>query len=58
MEGEKRLLAVKTIIVAIRVYFGEHIYEFKGELFTQLVGGLIGVKLTGKVASIIMDRWA
>ena len=52
------MLTAKTIMVAIRVCFNEQIYEFKGELFRQVLGGAISMRLTGEVARVIMDRWA
>ena len=45
-------------MIGIETSFGEHIYEFNGELYKQMEGGAIGVRLTGEVAKIIMDRWA
>ena len=45
-------------MIGIETSFSEHIYEFKGELYKQQEGGAIGVRLTGEVAKVIMDRWA
>ena len=45
-------------MIGIETSFGEHVYEFNWELYKQLEGGAIGVRLTGEVAKIIMDRWA
>ena len=33
-------------------------YSFAGKLFRQLVGGGIGLRLTGVVAKLRMTRWA
>ena len=52
---EGMVLVAKVIMVAIETFFGEHIYEFGGELYKQLEGGAIGVRLTGEVAKLIMD---
>ena len=57
-DREGKVLVAKVIMVAIETSFGEHIYEFGGELYKQLEGGAIGVRLTGEVAKLIMDRWA
>ena len=55
-DREGKILVAKVIMVAIETSFGEHIYEFGGELYKQLEGGAIGVRLTGEVAKLIMDR--
>ena len=56
-EEGKRIIA-KVLEVAIKTTFKNHIYSFKNELFKQEKGGAIGLRLTGVVARILMDRWA
>ena len=55
---EGKVLVAKAIMIGIETSFGEHIYEFNGDLYKQLKGGAIGVRLTGEVARVIMGRWA
>ena len=55
---EGKVLVAKAIMIGIETSFSEHIYEFNGDLYKQLEGGAIGVRLTGEVARVIMDRWA
>ena len=55
---EESAIVSKVIIVEIETSFSNHIYELMGNLYLQLAGGAIGVRLTGEVARIIMDRWA
>ena len=45
-------------MIGVETSFGEHIYEFMDDLYKQLEGGAIGVRLIGEVAKVIMDRWA
>ena len=35
-----------------------HVYSFDGKVYKQTSGGAIGLRLTGVVARICMDRWA
>ena len=37
---------------------GNHIYMFDGQAYLQTKGGAIGLRLTGLVARVVMDRWA
>ena len=38
--------------------FLNHIYALKNEMYQQMAGGAIGLRLTGVVARILMNRWA
>ena len=57
-ENEKISVLAKVFEVGIRTTFLNHIYMFKNELYHQQAGGAIGLRLTGVVARILMDRWA
>ena len=55
---ERRAVLAKTIEVAIRETFKNHCYRFDGQLYRQTKGGAIGLRLTGIVCRLVMDRWA
>ena len=55
---ERRKLMGKVLEVAIKATFKNHIYLYRNELYRQKAGGAIGLRLTGIVARIVMDRWA
>ena len=55
--GKRKVLG-KVLEVALRAPFKNHIYTYKNELFRQKRGGAIGLRLTGIVARIVMDRWS
>ena len=57
-QEEERVLTAKAIMMALEASFSNHIYEFQGELYLQLEGATIGVRLTGEVARLVMDSWA
>ena len=57
-DTQKRLLLSRVVKTAVKVIFANHIYQFAGVLFIQLVGGPIGLRLTSIVARIVMDRWS
>ena len=57
-DTQKRLLLSRVVKTAVNVIFANHIYQFAGVLFIQLVGGPIGLRLTSIVARIVMDRWS
>ena len=44
--------------VAIRNIFANHVYKFGGRFYRQVKGGPIGLRLTGTVARLVMDKWA
>ena len=54
---EKRILA-KTLEIGVKQIMKNHLYQFNGITYRQGKGGAIGLRLTGTVARIIMDRWA
>ena len=55
---EKRRIIAKVLETAIRTTFKNHIYAFKNRTYQQVSGGVIGLRLTGVVARILMDEWA
>ena len=55
--NQRRVLG-KVIEVAVRTTFKNHIYMYRNYLYQQLKGGAIGLRLTGIVARIVMDRWS
>ena len=55
---EKKVLLAACLGVAVHECFRSHTYMFAGEIFRQLVGGGIGLRLTGVVAKMRMTRWA
>ena len=55
--GERRAIIAKVIEIAIRETFRNHVYRFDGQLFRQTKGGAIGLRLTGIVCRLVMDRW-
>ena len=57
-EEDKRLIVGKVVKIAIMNAFCNHIYQFAGQSFRQLLGGPIGLYLTSLVARIVMDEWA
>ena len=57
-QEEKDLIVSKVIQIGIETCMGNHVYCFKGELYRQAEGGAIGVRLTGEVSRVVMDRWA
>ena len=44
--------------MAVRTTFANHIYMYGNKLYKQMVGGPLGLRLTGVVAHIVMDHWA
>ena len=57
-EDQKRKLFGKVLEVMVATTFSNHIYVYRNDLFRQARGGAIGLRLTGVVARIVMDRWA
>ena len=55
---DKRKMIGKVLERAIIAVMGFHCYTFGGKYYKQGKGGAIGLRLTGIVARIIMDRWA
>ena len=58
MEVQKSELMGKVLEICIREIMGNHMYIFDGQAYLQTEGGAIGLRLTGLVARVIMDRWA
>ena len=44
--------------IAICSMFSNHVYRYGGRIYKQTKGGPIGLRLTGVVARVVMDRWA
>ena len=57
-EIEKKKLVALAIKLGVIEIMGNHMYEFGGKTFVQTDGGSIGLRMTGSVARIVMDRWA
>ena len=54
---QKKLIISKVCKVATLNIFANHMYQFGGVTFCQLVGAPIGLRLTSIVARIVMDQW-
>ena len=54
--GKKTVMA-KVIELAIMAVMNNHYYQFGGRYLKQGTGGAIGLRLTGLVCRIVMDRW-
>ena len=55
---EKKKMIGKVIEEAIKVTFSNHTYTYRNEFYKQIKGGAIGLRLTGVVARLVMDKWA
>ena len=55
---ERKKMVGKMLEVAIKATFKNHVYLYRNPLFRQAKGGVIGLRLTGVVARIVMDRWS
>ena len=53
---KKRLLGC-ILQQMIKVIFTTHIYEFDGQLYLQLAGGPMGLRSSGPLSRIFMDKW-
>ena len=56
-DHQRRVLLSEAVRVAVKVVFGNHVYQFCGVLYQQSEGGPIGLRLTSVVAQVVMDRW-
>ena len=56
-DTQKRQLLAKAVKIAVKVVFGNHVYQLCGVLYLQLAGGPIGLRLTSIVARVVMDKW-
>ena len=54
---QRRLLLSMVMLVAVRIIFFHHQYQFAGTTYRQSTGAPIGLRLTSIVARIIMDQW-
>ena len=57
-EDQERLLVGVVAEIAIIVLFNNFSYKFGGKFFHQQSGGPIGVRATGAIAQLVMERWA
>ena len=57
-DAERRLIVAKVLESACGIVMKNHVYTFGGRKYKQIKGGAIGLRLTGVVARIRMDRWA
>ena len=57
-EKQKSELMGKVLEICVREIMGNHVYMFDGQAYLQTEGGAIGLRLTGLVARVVMDRWA
>ena len=46
----------KVIEILIKVVMRNHSYKFKNKTYKQRKGGAIGLRITGSVCRIVMDR--
>ena len=56
-ETEERRLLAKVIEILVRTTFKHHVYQFEGHFYIQRRGGSIGLRLTGVVATLVMNYW-
>ena len=53
---ERKYTLGKVLEILVSTIFAKHIYLYKNELYKQLKGGAIGLRPTGIVARIVIDR--
>ena len=41
----------------MKIGFGTHFFEWEGNLYRQVSGGPIGLRVSGVVGQILMDQW-
>ena len=56
-EAEERGLLAKVVEILVRTTFKHHLYQFEGQFYIQGKGGSIGLRLTGVVATLVMNFW-
>ena len=56
-EETVRKLMGKVIEIAIVEIMENHCFQFNNKFYKQGKGGAIGLRLTGVIARVIMDRW-
>ena len=57
-DNQRRFILSKVIKIAVLRVFQNHVYSFNGQVYLQLAGGPIGLRLTSMVARVVMDTWA
>ena len=55
---ERKKMVGRILEEAVKVTFRNHVYTYSNKLYIQRKGGAIGLRLTGVIARIVMDRWA
>ena len=55
-DKQKAELMGKVLEICIREIMKNHIFIFDGQAYLQTEGGVIGLRLTGIVARVVMDR--
>ena len=55
---QKRILLATAVRLLTILIFSNHMYQFGGVNYRQLIGGPIGLRLTSVVARVVMDRWS
>ena len=56
-EEEKLVIMAKVTEIMVQSVFRTHHYKFNGKVYKQQAGGPIGLKDTGYVARLTMDKW-
>ncbi len=56
-KATKRKILAKVIEIVIREIMKNHIYKFANKIYKQRNGGRIGLRATGVVAQIVVNRW-
>ena len=57
-ELEKRKIIAKVIELSILVINRNHVYTFENKTYSQRKGGATGLRMTGILARIHMDKWS
>ena len=56
-EVDKKTLTAMVMKTAVMQIMSNHVFEFGGRTYLQSDGGSIGLRLTGAVCRVVMDRW-
>ena len=56
-EHKRKLLSIVVKIAIINI-FANHVYQFGGRIYKQILGGPIGLRLTSMIARIVIDAWS
>ena len=54
---EVKTLMAACLAIGVKECFRSHVYSFGGNLYQQVKGGTIGLRLTTVVAQLRMQRW-